>query len=1275
MSKFLDKITKLREEENAKIPQAGYTPVRGIDYFTEEDIDMFKYDVTPIKGVDYFDGADGVDGDNGYTPIKGVDYFDGNDGEDGKDADETIIIQKILEQIPQLDTKKLKKEILSSIPNKSDLKIIQERIEFDPMSVINKILALPGDKFKLKTSNIDGLEQTISAFRNQISTRGYLHGGGISDITGLIQAGTNITITGLGTKTDPYIINASGGGTTLTIETNSVLNGSQTLLNLVQGTNMTITDDGLGNITFDASGSSSVGNIYDVQLSDGSGGFIGNDNLNFQGGYLTINGDSGYGQLQWLNSPLTGGYAGSGITGIDNEIIVGALAGDMTFWSSQAMNLSADTGSTNMLRINTDGSLQIPHYGSGTFTGTPTYALQVDASGNIIEGSISGGGSPGGSNTQVQFNDSSAFNGAAGLIYDKTNQYTTIQGIHHTTTYGPITNPSGSITGTIVYDMGAGVSYYPNGGYSSQIRIYTYKDTPLGRIYSASYIQSPLETDNGANDDTYYIQWTGWNVLPGDCDGFRVLDYNTYDGYNFDIGYDLPGTTLYDGGDGSLLPNIIWVNDGGDPTTTPTTLTADYYDRAGYILGQVGFGTTSPSATAKWHFLTDDSSMGGTLGSLLIEGSTGTTPVSGAGVRLMWIPASRAFRVGEVASTQWDTANIGFASFAVNYNTKASGSYASAFGSSIASGTASTSFGGSTASGSYSIAAGESSVASSDSTAAFGKGNTASGQYSFTAGRNNTSSGTTSATIGNFNTASNTSDIALGDNNTSSGGNSTAFGSSNVASGQLAIAGGSGNHAVGRASISFGRSSNSYSDDCISMGNTAVAGTSGSATTTGAIALGGSSIASGQSSLALGLSTTASGSGSVAIGQNSTSTGNNAVAIAQGTATGAASISIGVFTNAVATSSFVFGSGLNSGAKLTAYVPSSFLLGAGSATPIIALNTTGVSILGSMPTIALSIDGTTARSFGLERAMAANTAGNNLTIQGGGATSAGAITVLNATPTANGSGYKVGDYITITTGGTNGTATVLTVNGTGQVLTVGLVLEGAGYTTGTGKATSGGTGTGLTLNITTVSTSTDKVGGNLILVSGISTGTGTSQVLIQTPTPGTTAATDNALATRLTIDSTGINIAKVINSYNGIATVSNGVPAEYGTVDLATQAAAITATDLLAAGKVATGMYRVSIYLQITRAASTSSVLGGATGVVITYTDGDGNVAQTDTVALMTTAGAVAISSATNTTATNLTGSLVIYAKTGVAVQYAIGYTSVGVTAMQYAAHLKVEAL
>lgn len=80
--------------------------------------------------------------------------------------------------------------------------------------------------------------------------------------------------------------------------------------------------------------------------------------------------------------------------------------------------------------------------------------------------------------------------------------------------------------------------------------------------------------------------------------------------------------------------------------------------------------------------------------------------------------------------------------------------------------------------------------------------------------------------------------------------------------------------------------------------------------------------------------------------------------------------------------------------------------------------------------------------------------------------STGFIQVLNVTPTAGGSGYTVGDILTIT-GGT-ATAIVATLASPGVVGTVALVSTGSGYTTGTGKLTTGGTGTGATLNITTI---------------------------------------------------------------------------------------------------------------------------------------------------------------------------------------------------------------
>lgn len=93
----------------------------------------------------------------------------------------------------------------------------------------------------------------------------------------------------------------------------------------------------------------------------------------------------------------------------------------------------------------------------------------------------------------------------------------------------------------------------------------------------------------------------------------------------------------------------------------------------------VGIATTAPQA----RFHVQD-------GTVLFRGSgitdpltglpTGNTPVSGAGTRLMWIPAKKAFRAGEVNGTQWDDTNIGDYSFAFGYNASAEDNYTIAMG-------------------------------------------------------------------------------------------------------------------------------------------------------------------------------------------------------------------------------------------------------------------------------------------------------------------------------------------------------------------------------------------------------------------------------------------------------------------------------------------------------------------------------------------------------------------------------------------------------------------
>jgi hypothetical protein len=145
-----------------------------------------------------------------------------------------------------------------------------------------------------------------------------------------------------------------------------------------------------------------------------------------------------------------------------------------------------------------------------------------------------------------------------------------------------------------------------------------------------------------------------------------------------------------------------------------------------------------------------------------------------------------------------------------------------------------------------------------------------------------------------------------------------------------------------------------------------------------------------------------------------------------------------------------------------------------------------------------------------------------------------------------------------------------------------------------------------------------------------------------------------------------------VTTYNAIATVSNGVPAEYATVDLTAQAAAITATTLYAVPASGAGMYRISWVATVTQAASVSSVLGGTNGFQIVYTDSDTSVVKT----MPGTIVAGFDSNATNSTATGtISGTFVVFAKASTNIQYQIDYSSTGVTPMQFNLHVKLEAL
>lgn len=148
------------------------------------------------------------------------------------------------------------------------------------------------------------------------------------------------------------------------------------------------------------------------------------------------------------------------------------------------------------------------------------------------------------------------------------------------------------------------------------------------------------------------------------------------------------------------------------------------------------------------------------------------------------------------------------------------------------------------------------------------------------------------------------------------------------------------------------------------------------------------------------------------------------------------------------------------------------------------------------------------------------------------------------------------------------------------------------------------------------------------------------------------------------------------STFTGTAAKTYTFPASTATVvgrvataQIASTASATSTTTLFTPP--ADGFYRVNIYLKITTT-GTSPVAGPVT---ITYTDALGSVAQSHVMLLQSVTGSVVTTTVNNSTTTGtVNGSMVIYAKASVAIQYAIAVSGT-FGAGRYQAFLTCEAL
>lgn len=190
---------------------------------------------------------------------------------------------------------------------------------------------------------------------------------------------------------------------------------------------------GVANTSFNGA-DLTLGNVANIKITGGSAN-----------GILTTDGT---GNLSWGNIAANANYAnfagtaysvaGANVSGTVANANYAAYAGNVTISSQPNITVLGTlanlvvSGNSNVSNLTSNGTVNFSASGNVTLGasgnvkltgGTNGYFLQTDGTGNLTWAAGTGGGgngSPGGANTQIQFNDAGAFGGNVGFTFDKT---------------------------------------------------------------------------------------------------------------------------------------------------------------------------------------------------------------------------------------------------------------------------------------------------------------------------------------------------------------------------------------------------------------------------------------------------------------------------------------------------------------------------------------------------------------------------------------------------------------------------------------------------------------------------------------------------------------------------------------------------------------------------------------------------------------------------------------------------------------------------------------
>ena len=329
---------------------------------------------------------------------------------------------------------------------------------------------------------------------------------------------------------------------------------------------------------------------------------------------------------------------GSGVKKIANRLISKwSNSTDSSRTSQFIINGVNNAVYSDLFTLNGLGSLKLNKYGVGSFTGTPTYALQVDSSGNIIEGSITSGtvtsvsagtgmnfstittsGSVDIDSTKVPYL-SGGF--STGLLKWNGSAWT-----FDNTSYGTGTVTSVGLSMPSAFNVasspvtGSGTIAVTGAGTSSQ-----YIDG-TGALQSFSTSTGSILRGTASGTDTYTTTITGVaSYSDGDAYLIRFTNGNTT-GATLDIN-GIGAVTLYRNNDGQLIGGDIWAG---------AEMLCIYNSTLG------GFQCIGTSPNALFAYVTNDDSVTLTKGMPVYA-------FSGTGDRMT---VKRAYNTGDSTSAQ-----------------------------------------------------------------------------------------------------------------------------------------------------------------------------------------------------------------------------------------------------------------------------------------------------------------------------------------------------------------------------------------------------------------------------------------------------------------------------------------------------------------------------------------------------------------------------------------------------------------------------------------------